>query len=165
VLKRYGWRVATLVGVPVVTLGAMTWDRLAHSFTSGPQPWEINLARIIWFGSALLLFLAPVLWSRLDASGRAVGSAGVEFGLVSAVAVYCSGVFMFNWPMWPEVFNSDFELVGVMYLVSAIVVGFATFRRLSRRRAGVANRDGSLAVVVIAACLALGSSAMLVFFE
>jgi hypothetical protein len=164
-LKGYGWRVAALVGVPVVTLVAMTWDRLVHNVTSSPQAWETNLANIIWFGSAFLLLLTPVFWSRHDASARAVGSAGVEFGLVFTVAVYSVGVFGFDWPRWPQVLNSDLEVVGITYVVSAIVVGFATFRWLSMRRSGASHSGTNLAVAIFATCVALSSSAALVFFE
>jgi hypothetical protein len=85
---------------------------------------------------------------------------------VAAVVAYSIGVFGFGWPRWPEVLNSDLEVVGLTYLVSAVVGSTSLFWWLQARRAGDRiGTAGLLGSAVVAVSVAMLSSAAMVYLE
>src|SRR6266545_734013 len=80
-----------------------------------------------WLGSVVVLIAGPVLLVRGSVVPRPIRSAAPGLAAVAVLVVYCIGVFGFDWPRWPEVLNSDLEVVGVTYFVSAVVSSVSLF--------------------------------------
>jgi hypothetical protein len=156
-LKGYGWHSFVLMAMPVITLVALTWERLSAAHQHSPMA--------VWLASALLLLVAPSVLSRSLSSIKTGGSPVLESSLALAAVLFCVGVFGFGLPTWPELFNSDLEVAGVTYLMSATAFSFAAFRWLQARRHGVRDLGSSLVVAMVTGCVALSISGAILFFE
>ena len=163
---KIGWHIAMFLPVPVVTVLVMWWDRTVHDVASSPQPWERVLANVVWYGSLAALAALPVLVSlRWKA---APSSRPVILALILGVAagLYLIGVLGWNWPRWPELFNSDLEVVGGTYLAGAVAFSLALNEAIRSYRSGMRSlAAGGGLVALFCGCVALVSSYLLVFFE
>jgi hypothetical protein len=160
------WRFLVFLPVPVITALAMWWDRMAHDVTSSPQPWERVLAKVVWYGSLLALAAVPVIWDLRRRTEVRTHSVTIALLLAGTAGLYLIGVIDWGWPMWPEIFNADLELVGGTYLVSAGAFSLALYEAIRSFRAGTRRRAiGSSSVAAVSGAVALVSSYMLVFFE
>jgi hypothetical protein len=144
----------------------MWWDRNAHDVANDPKPWERSLANVIWCGSLAVLVAAPVVVSFIR---RFKGEASsLVLPLVAGVVagLYLLGGLVWGWPRLPELLNSDLELVGGTYLVTAVAFSLALYEAIRSNRSGLRSRAaGGVGVALVCAAVVAVSSYVLVFVE
>jgi hypothetical protein len=127
---------------------------------------EAILANVLWLSCLGTYFLVMplVLW-RLRARDGEPTWPFRETAILCAALLFF--ILFFDWlPRWPAVFNSDLELIGVVYLTtSGVYVASGRLGVASWRRRAWSKLAASAAVVLASGVIIFAGSWAVVYFE
>lgn len=145
----------------LVAVGAAAlfyWERVMRQ--GGSALW-------LWLGSLVGVLGLPVALARVGRHPQTVPKRSyIDLGILLVVVIYCLGVFALRWPTWPQLFNIDFEVVALTYVVAAMVFTASFLKVVDARQAEQAiSVEVSIGAAVLAALVVVLASAALLFLE
>jgi len=150
----------------VVSYTALALDAIYFSMVSDPTPFDVGLARVVWGTTLLLYFLYLPIQLSLFGLRLPLSSWPIKGALFLTSGIAFTFLFFDFFPRWPAIFNSDLELLFVLYLTASISFSLSLAGTLASLRARAWNHTIANGILGASAGFVIfGVSWIVVYFE